>query len=115
MKTLKLYMKKLGWQGVKLYLIKKIKFPRRIIVNLPQSKGSLFLRPNTSDLDVFQQVFIEEEYEFALDRDPEVIIDAGSNIGLASIYYSIKYPDAKIIAIEPEGSNYILLKENIKC
>jgi hypothetical protein len=81
LKTLKLYMKKLGWQGVKLYLIKKIKFPRHINVNLPQSKGSLSLRPNTSDMDVFQQVFINEEYEFSLNKAPEVIVDAGSNIG----------------------------------
>lgn len=107
-------MKKLGWQGVKLYLIKKIKFPRHISVNLPHSKGPLSLRPNTSDMDVFQQVFINEEYEFPLDKAPEVIVDAGSNIGLASIYYSIKYPDAKIIAIEPEDSNFALLKENIE-
>jgi FkbM family methyltransferase len=114
LKTLKLYMKKLGWQGVKLYLIKKIKFPRHINVNLPQSKDLLSLRPNTSDMDVFQQVFINEEYEFPLDKAPEVIVDAGSNIGLASIYYSIKYPDAKIIAIEPEDSNFLLLRENIK-
>ena len=107
-------MKLFGWLGFKLYLIKKIKFPRIIKINLPESNGPITLRPNTSDMDVFQQIFINEEYKFAIDRDPEVIIDAGANIGLASIYYSIKYPETKVIAIEPESSNYGLLKENIK-
>lgn len=107
-------MEKFGWLGFKLYVIKKIKFPQRIKVRLPGFRDTLFLRPNTSDLDVFQQVFIEEEYEFILDQDPEVIIDAGSNIGLASIYYSLRYPKAKVFAIEPESSNYKVLKENIK-
>ena len=114
MKTLKRYIKLFGWLGFKLYLIKKIKFPRIIKVSLPESKGPITLRPNTSDMDVFQQIFVNEEYKFAIDNDPEVIIDAGANIGLASIYYSIKYPESKIIAIEPESSNYELLKKNIK-
>jgi hypothetical protein len=103
-------MKKFGVLGFKLYMIKKIKFPRIIKVRLPESKDTMTLRPNTSDMDVFQQIFVNEEYEFSLDTDPAVIIDAGANIGLASIYYSIKYPKAKIIAIEPELSNYELLK-----
>ena len=108
------YMEKFGWLGAKLYVIKKIKFPRRIKVILPEFKDFLILRPNTSDMDVFQQIFIEEEYEFDLDKAPEVIIDAGSNIGLASIYYSLRYPKTKVFAIEPESSNYEVLKENIK-
>jgi len=114
LKTLKQYMKKFGVLGFKLYMIKKMKIPRIIQVSLPESNDTMKLRPNTSDMDVFQQIFVNEEYEFSLDRDPKVIIDAGANIGLASIYYSIKYPEAKIIAIEPELSNYELLKNNIK-
>ena len=33
--------------------------------------------------------------------------------GFASIYFANKYPGAKIIAIEPEQSNFELLKDNI--
>jgi FkbM family methyltransferase len=58
-------------------------------------------------------VFIEQEYDFLVETQPKVIIDAGANIGLASIYFASKYPDAKIIAIEPEQSNFELLKENV--
>ncbi len=40
-------------------------------------------------------------------------MDAGANIGLSSIYFANKYPKARIIAIEPEISNYKLLEKNI--
>lgn len=109
-----MYIRKFGWTGAKLYLMKKMKFPRFIRTGLPGFRAVLGLRPDTSDLDVFQQVFVEEEYLFPLDQEPEIIVDAGANIGLASIYYALAYPDAKIIAIEPEESNYTLLKENIR-
>lgn len=45
-------------------------------------------------------------------KSPRVIVDAGANIGLTSVFYSNKYPRAKIFAIEPEPSNFELLKKN---
>jgi FkbM family methyltransferase len=42
----------------------------------------------------------------------QLIIDAGANIGLVSIYFANKYPTAIIYAIEPEKSNYDLLVKN---
>jgi FkbM family methyltransferase len=71
------------------------------------------MRLNTSDFPTFDQVFIQQEYDFDISRAPKVIVDAGANIGLASIYFANKYPDAKIIAIEPEQSNFKLLEMNV--
>ena len=71
------------------------------------------LRLRTSDIATFDQIFIEQEYDFATTRNPRVIVDAGANIGLGSIYFANKYPDSKIIAIEPEHSNFEMLKENV--
>ena len=70
------------------------------------------LRNHTSDVPTFKQVFIEREYDFLVETPPKVIVDAGANIGLASIYFANKYPQARIIAIEPEQSNFQLLKSN---
>ena len=69
--------------------------------------------PSTTDISTYQQVFLNQEYDFLVEMQPKVIVDAGANIGLASIYFTNKYPDAKIIAIEPEQSNFELLKENV--
>ena len=75
-------------------------------------KHPIQLRIPSSDVPTYRQVFIDREYAFHTEKTPEVIIDAGANIGLASVYFANKYPDAKIIAIEPEQSNFELLKEN---
>ena len=71
------------------------------------------LRVPTSDVPTYIQVFVHKEYEFRAERPPKVIVDAGANIGLASIFFANRYPDARIIAIEPEQSNFDLLKENV--
>ena len=41
------------------------------------------------------------------------IIDGGANIGCASVYFSLRFPEAKIVAIEPEKNNFELLNKNI--
>lgn len=74
----------------------------------------IVLRYPSSDIWVYQQVFIHKEYEFTTITSPKVIVDAGANVGYASIYFANLYPDAKIFAIEPENNNFEILCENIK-
>ncbi len=71
------------------------------------------VRLNTSDMHALQAIFLERELELPLARRPKTIIDAGAFIGLSSIYFAWRFPDAKVVAIEPEKSNYELLVENI--
>ena len=40
-------------------------------------------------------------------------MDAGANIGLASILFANRFPQAKIFAIEPEHDNFNLLADNV--
>jgi FkbM family methyltransferase len=75
----------------------------------------VWLRPGTSDLEVFHEIFAEKDYEFACwDISPKLIVDAGANIGLTSLYFAEKFPAARIIAIEPETSNVELLRRNTR-
>jgi FkbM family methyltransferase len=73
----------------------------------------LILRGGSTDIRCFEKVFLQEEYRspFALD-EPQLIIDGGANIGMASLYFSAKYSSAKIYAIEPEPENFKLLARN---
>lgn len=83
-------------------------------------------RGTTADLGVIDQIFIKEDYDLKrLKRFKELvdfyeqcadplIIDAGANIGISTIWFAKKFPKAKIIAIEPESHNYSLLQDNVK-
>ncbi|MEO0516605.1 MAG: FkbM family methyltransferase [Cyanobacteria bacterium P01_A01_bin.116] len=72
----------------------------------------VYVRTCTPDLDVAISSLIEKEYDHIRSTSPKVIIDAGANIGTSAIFFAEKYPDAKIIAIEPEDSNFELLLKN---
>lgn len=84
-----------------------------LCVNRPDIKFPLHLRIPSSDVPTFSQIFKRKEYDFDARREPKFIVDAGANIGLASIYFANRFPEAKIIAIEPEKSNYDLLEKNV--
>jgi FkbM family methyltransferase len=78
-------------------------------------KGSpypIWLRAGTSDIQAYLQVLVGEEYDFPLNL-PATIIDAGANVGLASIWFTSRYPSARVIAVEPEKSNYAILARNV--
>jgi FkbM family methyltransferase len=80
--------------------------------SIPQANSPISLRPRTSDIQVFEEIFLQDEYLIPVETQPKLIIDGGANIGLASLYFAKQYPDAKIIAVEPESSNVEILKLN---
>lgn len=43
-----------------------------------------------------------------------LIIDCGANVGFSSLYFARTYPSSKILAIEPESSNFEFLNGNCK-
>jgi FkbM family methyltransferase len=72
----------------------------------------IYLRNHTADVSVYRSIIDNHEYNFITKSEPKYIIDAGANIGIATIYFANKYKNAQIIAIEPEDQNYELLKQN---
>ncbi|TAF48394.1 MAG: FkbM family methyltransferase, partial [Sphingobacteriia bacterium] len=72
-----------------------------------------FLRKGTSDYYTFDQVFLRDQYGIDFPFMPQTIVDAGANIGLASVYFAHRYPKAKIVAIEPSRENFQMVLKNI--
>jgi FkbM family methyltransferase len=70
------------------------------------------LRPHTSDLAVFWQIFCRGDYDFALPIEPCTVIDGGANVGCFSVLMANRYPAARILAVEPAASNFALLRRN---
>jgi FkbM family methyltransferase len=74
----------------------------------------VFFRYGSSDPDVFTQIFLFEEYSCIKDlKEPKVIIDCGANVGYSSIYFLNKYPNASVIAIEPDPENFKVCEKNL--
>jgi FkbM family methyltransferase len=92
--------------------------------------GEIHLRAGESDVAAIRQIFGGREYDIGripaigarlnaryraiLDsgRKP-VIVDAGANIGVASLWFRMVYPEATIVAVEPEPGNVAILSRNL--
>ena len=93
-------------------------------VYVKKLKKSVWIRPYTSDFGELLDFFVNEKYEkgghyefsqINSEEKIDYIIDGGANIGLFSLVYGVKFPEASIIAIEPDDNNYKMLKRNCAC
>jgi len=75
------------------------------------------LRQEAGDLFIFYEVFAMESYRIDDDAvDPasvHTIIDCGANIGITALYFAARYPNARIYSVEPDPSNFAILKQNV--
>lgn len=66
-----------------------------------------------AELQVVDEVFLRGEYELTLPGGPPgVIVDAGSNVGASVLFFHATYPDALIVAIEPDHETFERLRVN---
>lgn len=57
---------------------------------------------------------LRKYYDANAARQRMLIVDAGANIGAASVYFRALYPQSRIIAIEPEINNAALARNNFE-
>ena len=92
-------------------------------------KREVRFRPHTSDRRVIRQIIVDGDYdlrrctryeEIARFLDGQrrrglrpLIVDAGANIGISALYFSLVFDAAVIVAIEPEAANFALLQKNV--
>lgn len=106
------FKKKVGIFNALWLIIYEVKREGILSIRLKGYRHPIALRTNTSDIATFEQIFIRRDYDIAIDSKPEFIIDGGAYIGLSAIYFANRFPEAKIIAVEPAGINYEMLKRN---
>jgi FkbM family methyltransferase len=75
-------------------------------------------RYGTSDLAVFEQIFIREEHRWARKICARLadmlILDCGANVGFSAIYFLRLFPLATVIAVEPDEENFAILNMNLE-
>jgi FkbM family methyltransferase len=80
---------------------------------LREAVVSIVVRHHTPDVLVLDEVFSQREYEIppavrrVLDEgsSPLAVVDLGANIGLFGAFVLARYPDASIVAVEPDPAN----------
>ncbi len=78
-------------------------------------KSVLTLRPDTTDSIVVSQIFVEQLYKPVIGLKPyALIIDGGANGGFSTVWFQHYFPNAKIVAIEPDPENYKILRQNVE-
>ncbi|KAL4855450.1 hypothetical protein ACK3TF_003986 [Chlorella vulgaris] len=74
-------------------------------------------RLGTTDFKVFQQIFQLHymRYLYALfPQPPQYILDAGANAGFSTLLFKLLWPDAVVVSLEPDPSNFAMLQANTK-
>jgi len=85
----------------------------RVHVRVPGEEYEVELRLFTSDIAIFHQVFAALDYTSPnLPKTARTIVDLGANIGLATVFFALRYPQARILAVEPDAQNFALLARN---
>jgi FkbM family methyltransferase len=90
--------------------------------------GGLWIRRGDSDVTILRQVFSQRPYDLArhahaaavqahytelVDRGQRpVVIDAGANIGASSVWFATHFPDAEVVAVEPDAESVALCRRN---
>jgi len=89
---------------------------------LRRSGRAVFVRHNTADPLVLQEIFYTGHYELpdrvarfldGLGRPPH-ILDLGANIGLFGVWALARFPDAEITAFEPDPTNAAVARRCIE-
>lgn len=96
--------------------------PKDFVAHYSNLDATIKLRKRpSSDLNVFNQVYEYKEYqpvvEVFMKSFPMItklnFIDAGSNVGLTSVFFSKFFPDSRFINIEPDTSNFETMSYNL--
>ena len=102
--------RKLGFGWFKLKQLKHLPSGKLRSVSF-LNKPLYFIAPSEFLYGV-KEIFIEEIYKQDLPPNP-LVIDCGANIGLSVIYIKKNHPQARVIAFEPDDTNFNLLEKNI--
>lgn len=94
-------------------LVLSLKLKRKEI-SLPVLKRKVYIRRKTKDTETFEEIFNQNIYNLELPLSPETIIDAGANVGFATLFFKLKYPNSRIALVEIEKENIKMVEKNLQ-
>jgi FkbM family methyltransferase len=119
-KTLRTWQRSVGWQPTLAFTMSRAAGAlgwQRAAMNIkpPQVAHALSARlGRSSDMDVFKQIFVEDEYACMRGLTaPRLIFDLGANVGYSSAYFLNVFPTASLVAVEPDPANFDVCRANL--
>jgi len=104
----------------------------QVTLNFGDGATGLFVFRDQSIADkaVIEQIFVRRDYDLArlarfrdiaseyeriiAGNRPPLVIDCGANIGASPIWFARSYPEAQVVALEPEEHNFQILRLNCR-
>ena len=84
-------------------------------VRAESSDWPLQVRANTSDRQALCLIHLDREYALLDDlENVRLIVDCGANVGYASAYFLSRFPQSRLIAVEPDDRNFEMLRHNMQ-
>jgi FkbM family methyltransferase len=74
------------------------------VIEIVDAASYLFMKREIFDLEI---------YKFSTTRSSPLIIDCGANIGLSVIYLKQLFPQATVVAFEPDRQIFSILQRNV--
>jgi FkbM family methyltransferase len=104
------------WLFVRIGRELSLRWPASWRVHPRQAHHALTARlRRSSDLNVFSQIFIEQEYLPLRNlKDVSLVLDLGANVGYSSAYFLSCFPNSRVVAVEPDERNVEICKANLK-
>jgi FkbM family methyltransferase len=89
--------------------------PVRLNLRAP-IRGPVFLRTRGTDFETLVEIVKGGVYRCVLDAGIpcRTVIDLGSNIGLASLYFASAFPSCRVLAVEPNRGTFEILEMNLQ-
>lgn len=114
-KELAIYRQMLGLHGLLAFSMNMVcRHPKQLTLTADGIKHPLFVRLRTSDAEVYEDILLAKAYDYPISFTPRTVVDAGANCGMTSVFYANRFPDATVVAVEPEASNYEALVRNTR-
>lgn len=77
-------------------------------------KGSSFHYTSSDELlHALDEIFLQELYRSDISCSAPYIIDCGAHIGVSVVYFKLAFPNAELVAFEPDENNFSLLSKNV--
>ncbi|WP_162426447.1 FkbM family methyltransferase [Pontibacter pudoricolor] len=94
--------------------IERIKsIPRYIPESTNLIKGNFRFVDSASFIFMYDEIFKKQIYDFRTTQERPYIIDCGANVGLSIVYFKDQYPNAEIVAFEPDPKVFGVLESNV--